>query len=304
MKQEKIGNVTLDYTWYPGKDLYTDGDEEKKLLELVTNSGEKDYDSVIARERSWAVLYHLSHVRENILGNLRIGRDESVLEIGSGCGAVTGALLGKCASLTCVDLSRRRSMISAQRHKDKDSFTILVGNFRDIEPNLPRYDLITLIGVFEYAKAYIGTDEPYEEFLRRIRAHLKPGGRIVIAIENRLGLKYFAGSAEDHTGVYFDGIENYPDERTPARTFSRPALERIFDKCGLGHRVFEYPYPDYKLPSAVYSDRFLPAQGELRKNRWNFDRKRMEILDEDRAADSVISDGLYPQFANSFLVTL
>ena len=304
IKQEKIGNVTLDYTWYPGKDLYTDGDEEKKLLELVTNSGEKDYDSVIARERSWAVLYHLSHVRENILGNLRIGRDESVLEIGSGCGAVTGALLGKCASLTCVDLSRRRSMISAQRHKDKDPFTILVGNFRDIEPNLPRYDLITLIGVFEYAKAYIGTDEPYEEFLRRIRAHLKPGGRIVIAIENRLGLKYFAGSAEDHTGVYFDGIENYPDERTPARTFSRPALERIFDKCGLGHRVFEYPYPDYKLPSAVYSDRFLPAQGELRKNRWNFDRKRMEILDEDRAADSVISDGLYPQFANSFLVTL
>ena len=36
--------------------------------------------------------------------------------------------------------------------------------------------------------------------------HLKKGGRIVIAIENRLGLKYFAGCAEDHLGTYFSGI--------------------------------------------------------------------------------------------------
>ena len=37
--------------------------------------------------------------------------------------------------------------------------------------------------------------------------HLTPGGRIVIAIENRLGLKYLAGCAEDHLGTYFSGIQ-------------------------------------------------------------------------------------------------
>ena len=70
----------------------------------------------------------------------------------------------------------------------------MVGNFQDVESSLTeKYDYITLIGVFEYSQGYIGTAQPYVEMLRRIARHLAPGGRIVIAIENRLGLKYWAG---------------------------------------------------------------------------------------------------------------
>ena len=29
--QEKIGNVTLDYEYYPGEDLYSDGPVEEEL---------------------------------------------------------------------------------------------------------------------------------------------------------------------------------------------------------------------------------------------------------------------------------
>ena len=32
-RQEKIGSVTMDYTYYTGQDLYTDGDIEDKMLE-------------------------------------------------------------------------------------------------------------------------------------------------------------------------------------------------------------------------------------------------------------------------------
>ena len=81
-----------------------------------------------------------------------------------------------------------------------------------------KYDYITLIGVFEYSQGYIGTAQPYVEMLRRIARHLALGGRIVIAIENRLGLKYWAGCTEDHVGKYFEGLENYPDTRS-VRTF-------------------------------------------------------------------------------------
>ena len=31
--QEKIGNVTLDYEYYPGEDLYSDGPVEEELLD-------------------------------------------------------------------------------------------------------------------------------------------------------------------------------------------------------------------------------------------------------------------------------
>lgn len=66
---------------------------------------------------------------------------------------------------------------------------------------------ITLIGVFEYGEAYIQSETPYVDFLKIIATHLKPDGKIVLAIENRLGLKYWAGCTENHFGTLFEGLE-------------------------------------------------------------------------------------------------
>ncbi len=302
--QEKIGNVVLDLTWYSGTDLYSDGEVEEKLLGIAQSDRVKDLNRAVSEEKDWAVLYHMSHIRENILGALPMEGNEEVLEIGSGCGAVTGALLPRAGHVTCVDLSKRRSTINAMRHSEAGNLSILVGNFQDIEQHLPQahYDVITLIGVFEYARGYIGTQEPYGEFLRQILSHLKEGGRLIVAIENRLGLKYFAGAAEDHTGRYFDGLENYPDPETKVHTFSKAELEQLFSQAGAGTAQFYYPYPDYKLPMLVYSDAYLPAKGQLATNIWNFDRTRLLLFDEDKVYDSLAGTGMYPQFSNSFLV--
>ena len=169
-KQEFIGKVRLDYTWYSGEDLYTDGEIENRLLEIAKSTPEAALNAVIAEEKDWAVLYHMSHIRENVTDAVTISKDEDVLEIGSGCGAVTGSLARRAHSVTCIDLSRKRSLVNAYRHRDLDNVEILVGNFRDIEEGISRkFDCITLIGVFEYGAAYIGGKDPYGEFLRRIR---------------------------------------------------------------------------------------------------------------------------------------
>ena len=219
--QEKIGKVTLDYEFYPGEDLYSDGPVEKELLEIAKNYGEEELNQIIAERNSWPILYHFSHIRQNIVEWLPITRNQKVLEIGSGCGPITGILAKKAKSVTCNDLSKMRSTINAYRNKNCDNVKIMVGNFQDVESSLTEtYDYITLIGVFEYSQGYIGTEQPYVEMLRRISRHLAPGGKVVIAIENRLGLKYWAGCTEDHVGKYFEGLENYPDTKG-VRTFSR-----------------------------------------------------------------------------------
>lgn len=303
--QEYIGKVCMDYTWYPGEDLYSDGEIEDRLLEIAENYREEELNQVIDREKDWAVLYHMSHIRQNIINWMPMKKTDKVLEIGAGCGAITGALAKKAGSVTCVDLSKKRSLVNANRHKDLDNIRIIVGNFQDIEPNLSeQYDYITLIGVFEYAKGYIGTNAPYTEFLRQVMRHLKPGGKLVIAIENRLGLKYWAGCREDHTGKLFEGLENYPNPETGVRTFSKPELEALFDQVGLKKRQFYYPYPDYKLPMTVYSDEYLPKKGELNSNIWNFDRERMVLFDETKVYDSLLESEVFPLFSNSYLVVL
>ena len=319
--QEVIGNIVLDLSWYSGKDLYSDGAVEDELLKIVRETPEAELDRAAADYLSWPILYHLSSVRENIIASLPLTKQMRVLEIGAGCGAVTGALARKAGHVTCIDLSRKRCLINANRHKDYDNIDIIAGNFQDIEPGLPDdYDCITLIGVFEYAKAYIsapdgsrGMDDgerskeqadPYREFLRCVRKHLRADGKLVIAIENRLGMKYWAGCREDHSGRFFDGMEGYQTGDGAARTFSKPVLEQMFSDAGYEVESFSYPYPDYKLPYSIFSDRHLPVKGQLQMNNWNFDRDRVLLFDESSAWDSLIEDGLYPLFANSYLIVL
>ncbi|MFV0528554.1 MAG: class I SAM-dependent methyltransferase [Lachnospiraceae bacterium] len=302
--KEKIGEVILDGTYYPGEDLYSDGVIEDRILELVSTHTTEEYNELIAQSKDWAILYHLSHLRGNIVDWLPIGSGDTVLEVGSGCGAVTGALSAMAQKVTCIELSKKRSLINANRNAKCSNIEILLGNFEEVEPHLPqRYDWITLIGVFEYARGYIHTEDPYVDFIKTMKRHLTPGGKIVIAIENRLGLKYFAGCTEDHTGVLFEGIEGYRDE-TLVRTFSKPELEAMMQRAGFDNYTFYYPYPDYKLPLSIYSDEYLPTPGDLRNNQNNFDRRRLQLFDEASAFDSIINSGLFPVFSNSFLVVL
>ncbi len=303
-KIEHIGKITLDYSKYPGEDFYCDGAVEDEILELVRNLSTVEYQKAIQEKKSWPVLYHLSPLRENIVEWIPMEKGAKVLEVGSGCGAITGALARKAGSVTCVDLSKKRSMINAHRHSDCENVTIHVGNFKDIEPDLADdFDYICLIGVFEYGQSYIGGDTPFEDFLRILLPHLKQGGRIVIAIENKYGLKYFAGCKEDHLGTYFSGIENYA-QGGGVRTFSRVGLERIFKNCGVEESHFYYPYPDYKFMTTLYSDDRLPGKGELSNNLRNFDRDRMLLFDEKSAFDGLVEDELFSIFSNSYVAVI
>ena len=299
---QTIGKIIIDDELYSGKDLYSDGPIEDEMLEIAQNYTADEYNKVIAKRGSWAILYHFSNVRENIVASMPITKNDKVLEIGAGCGAITGILSKMAAEVEAVELSMKRTMINANRHRDCDNVRIRVGNFQDIEKKLPNdYDVITLIGVFEYAKSYIDAEDPYVEFLRIIKRHLAPGGRLILAIENKFGLKYFAGCREDHTQQYFDGIEGYR-ETSHVRTFGRRELAKMIAAAGFDRQDFYYPYPDYKLPEVIFSDDYLPKANELTMNHRNFDFDRVEIFDENKVYAGLIEEGLFSEFSNSFLV--
>ena len=90
--RQLIGKVAIDDTFYPGVDYYSDGAIEEELLDIVTAYPEEEYSKVIGERKDWAILYHLSHVRWNIVEWLPITKEQTVLEVGAGCGAITGVL--------------------------------------------------------------------------------------------------------------------------------------------------------------------------------------------------------------------
>ena len=301
---EKIGKVVLDTGFYSGGDQYSDGDEtENLLLDIVRQYQEKEFPGVITRNTTWPVMYHLSPMRESLLNWIPFKTGEKILELGSGCGAVTGAFLRKGLQVTAVDLSLRRSRINATRHADCEELTIMVGASEKVLPHLTdQYDHATLIGVLEYVGVFSDAEKPYHHILNSIASVLKDDGSLWVAIENKLGMKYFAGCKEDHTGTYFEGIEGYP-HKTGVKTFSKKELTDLAAECGFDCE-FYYPYPDYKFPVKIFSDERLPKKGELSRNWQSFDADRLQLFDEAKAFDTVLDAGLFPEFSNSFLVRM
>jgi len=288
----------LNLDFYTGTDYYSDGDIEDELLEMVKSTN--DYSTILDQDSRWPILYHLSPIRQNIINWYPFKENASCLEIGGGCGAITGALCESLTEVKVVELSKRRAMINYERHKDYDNLEIIIANLNDVKFD-QKFDYITLNGVLEYAGSFTKTDEPYKDFLKQIKKYLNPDGKLIVAIENRYGLKYFSGAKEDHTAKVFDGITGYIDNDT-VRTFGKKELENLLEESGYSNQEFYYPHPDYKMPMEIYSTDWLPDTSSLLSPAPNFDYEKYELFSQQQAFKGIIENGQYEFFANSFLV--
>ena len=293
----KIGNVTLNYDYCSGNDACSGDAVINKILEAVRSG--KDPEEILLAETDGEFLYHLSDIRKNLLSWYPFGKDESVLEIGSECGALTGLFCGRVRRVVAVDPSKTRCEINAYRN-DYDNLEIVAGNISDIKFE-EKFDYVTLIGVLEYAGTILSSDTPFEDLLKLAGDLLKPGGHIIIAISNKYGLKYWAGAKEDHTGVAFDGIQGYGSE-VKVRTFSRKELTDLINGAGLKETEFYYPIPDHRLPLEVISSEYIAKYHNMHGHTPSYDRDRVVLFNEDKATETLIRDGMYEDFANSFLV--
>lgn len=139
-------NPVLNLKWYKDKDEYSEGDVENLVLKLIAENEPEEYSKIICDNFNWSVYYHLTNIRQNILNWYPFSRDADVLEIGCGMGAITGMLCDACATVTAVELAKRRAVATLLRCRKKDNLEIIVGNLNDIEFDR-KFDYISLIGV-------------------------------------------------------------------------------------------------------------------------------------------------------------
>lgn len=293
-----MAKLIMDY--YSGQDLYSDGDVENRIMDFVKNGWDlSDLDEHVDSREYYAFLYHLSSIRENILSWYPLSTDCKILEVGSGCGALTGMLCQKAKWVTSVELSKHRAEINYFRNQNLSNLEIIVGNLNDI-PAVAEYDYVVLNGVLEYACSFTQGNSPFQTFLTNFLRYLKPKGKLLIAIENRLGIKYFAGAQEDHTDRCFWGIKKYPNDNT-VKTFSKYELQELLNQSGYKYQRFYYPYPDYKFPAEIYSDENINS-GNYGSDNIYFGKTHRCLFNEKIVIDSLKNEKVMDKFANSFLV--
>jgi 2-polyprenyl-3-methyl-5-hydroxy-6-metoxy-1,4-benzoquinol methylase len=288
---------------------YSDGDQvEDRILDIVKNANDVSVLSSEFREHctDWATLYHLSSTRANVLRPLKSHIKGDVLEIGAGCGAIT-RFLGECgANVLALEGSLRRASIARERTRDLSNTTVLAENFSDFEVG-HMFDVVTLIGVLEYANLFTQAADPHLTMLEKVKYLLKPDGVLIIAIENQLGLKYFAGADEDHLGKPMIGLEDRYTDKT-AKTFGRLELTRLLNKAGFSTTNFMACFPDYKLPSSIITvegmehlkfDASALASQSVGKDPL---KPNYICFSSELVWSPVIRNGLGMELANSFLV--
>ena len=160
----------LNLEYYTQKDLYSDGDIEEQMLKMAKEG--ITCEDLSSEQVSFPVIYHFSDLRANILNWYPITKSDSVLEIGAGCGAITGTLCEKAGQVTSVELSKRRAQINYYRNEKKENLTIMVGNLNDMDLG-QQYDYVVVNGVLEYAMSFTEGDTQYETFLRKMGSYLK-----------------------------------------------------------------------------------------------------------------------------------
>lgn len=290
---------------------YSDGEAtESLILKLLRDATDVSASANIAPDRHdlWAARYHLSPVRANLLRHLDFeGLD--AIELGAGMGGVSRHIAERAKSLTVIEGTEARFRALSERLRDLGNWTGSVSNLQDISLG-NNYDVVLLIGVLEYSELFITRanpgESPFLATLKIARQLLRPGGVVVVAIENKLGLKYWRGASEDHTSFMFDGICGYPLTKSP-RTFSRQEMLGIFRSCGLAHVDEYYPFPDYKMPSCVLSREFMErypltaADIATSQPAEVYGYRNISYFPDVLAAKSVAEAGLLPEFANSFL---
>ncbi len=301
LKAEEV-EKKLNLKWYQNEDGYSDGDVESDIIKYIGQNKEEDYLKVIEENFSWPVFYHLSSIRKNLLNWYPFREAASVLEIGCGCGAITELLCERCQKVTAVELSKRRATATMLRCGEKGNLEVVVGNINDMVFE-EKFDYITLIGVLEYQGTFTDSENPYKDFLVKIKSFLKEGGKLLIAIENKYGAKYWCGAPEDHSGIPFDGLNQYKMSGGKARTFAKEELEELLRASGYMDTYFYFPMPDYKLPVVIYSEKYMP-ENEYMENMvpYYIPSNRTLFIEEEGLYKDIVENNVFAFMANSFLV--
>lgn len=247
---------------------YSDGDNvEEGIGRILSTVADKSVMSLELRvaQKDWPTTYYFSPNRANLLKPLEktLISGARVLELGCGMGAVTRYLGETAAEVVAVEGSIRRGANAALRCQDLANVSILVDDINNLPESLGKFDVVTLIGVLEYASRY-GGENAEQELLEKARSFLKDDGYLVLAIENKLGLKYLGGVPEDHLGRSFIGVTNGYGPRN-VRTFSRKELVAMLEEAGFKNPLQFLSLPDYKLPITVVTPHGLQnaATGKL-----------------------------------------
>lgn len=259
-----------------------------------------NYDDVVAQDGEWEVFFHLNEMRKALFNWYDFAADAELLEVGGGFGALTGMFCDKCRYVVTVEKSALRADAIKKRYCSKNNLSVICTDILNWKSE-KKFDYIVMVGVLETICNGSKNNDDYAQVIRYLSGFLKPSGKMLIAVENRFGIRYFCGAVDKYTGNPYSGINHYP-KGSRGYTFDKQQIRQIVENAGMKNCKFYYPLPDYVLPQLIFSEDYLPVSSLKERLLPYYVVKDHLVAYENDLYDDIVRNGAFEFMANSFLV--
>lgn len=255
-------------------------EEFEEVYEKVLKCKSDDFSDMIDSKSKIKNIFALSNIRENVFNWYDFkneNNDATILELNCNYGEITGLLCNKCSKVVSIENSKKFSELVEIRHKNKENLELIVGQLQKIEIK-EKFDYVVIVGI----------SENIEQYIEYAKDHLKDNGIILLAIDNRFGMKSW---------ITVNDAEKIINNKNI--TLSRKQIKEIFKD--MNFRLY-YPLPDYKLPNIIYTEKNLPNINNINRD-LTYKNGCVNFKEIDAYRSIVEEDPeLFKFFANSIIV--
>lgn len=297
----KVNDFEFEHNERSNGYIYVNEDKLREEIKAILLKEQNVEELKIGGEISRDAYLCLSENRKNVLRWYPWKKDASLLEIGAGYGELTDYLCGNLRQVTSYERKKERLELIKLRCKKYDNLNCYSGNLEELILE-EKYEYILIHDVFALARKFFKGKDPNVSMLEYLKKYLKEDGKLILITENRLGLKYFAGAAEDYSQQFFWGLKSF-DEDERVRTFSRTELEEILTESGFSSMNWFYPYPDAVFASEIYTDAIRDKMMYgVNDPDFEYIGHRFMFFDEQRMFYTLHKENMESRFVNAFFV--
>ena len=276
------------------------------IYDLIEKMEQDDVRGILAREDAPEYYYALSGDRQNVAEWLPLGKEMDVLFIGANYGAFC-ELAEKVRSLDTFDPTENGLTVVRKRFGEKLSGLGDIGLHKSEPKKL--YDMVIIPVISQDMLSYVedsmekisfggGLGRAAEgdgsrkaglkELLHYFSRFLKDGGSLLFSADNRDGLRFFSGA----------------EKREGQCLVSRSELDWALSGINFTQRKRYYPLPDMSFARDIFSDEYLPGEGDFRGVAQTFSGEGLALCDEEALYGRLSEKRVFPDFAPSYIQLL